>query len=99
MNELDDGFRLLDRGTCRASRCRAPIRWVITEASGDERKKMPLDGQPHEDGNVVLVGDRGAPLARVLGPLDLLELGDHVPRYKSHHAVCPARKQFKGPRR
>jgi hypothetical protein len=64
---------------CRS--CNAPIRWAETEKG----RRIPIDAQPVEDGNIVLQ-DRGKfrpPLAIVhfIPPQD-------VTVYKSHFATC-----------
>ena len=62
--------------------CGASIRWVTTV--GDRR--MPLDLEPAEDGNVVPVVVDGKQRARVLtGP----ELPAQEPAWRSHHSTCP----------
>lgn len=76
-----------DLDTCTA--CSARIRWVIT--IGDRR--MPLDPQPHEDGNVVpVVVDGGQRRARVLTGA---ELPAQVPAYRSHFVTCPNAAEFR----
>lgn len=71
----------------RCQRCPARVVWVKTEARG---KSMPLDPDPHPEGNVVLV-----PLpqsrhwaARVLPP-EQLPPADGAPAYLSHFVTCP----------
>lgn len=65
------------------SSCAAPIRWVVT--LGD--KRMPLDVDPHPDGNIVrTVTPDGSVRARVLN-------GDELPAqetaWRSHFVTCP----------
>lgn len=83
--------------SCRS--CGASILWVWTEAG----KRMPLDAQPCEDGNIEIVGEReteqgSAPLVRYLkegeGDLCLLE---PPPRYRSHFARCPHAAEHRRP--
>jgi hypothetical protein len=67
--------------TC--SSCLAPIRWVLT--LGD--KRMPLDVDPHPDGNVVIITTpEGDVRGRVL-------TGEHLPAqdtaYRAHFVTCP----------
>jgi len=68
--------------TATCSSCAAPIRWVVT--LGD--KRMPLDVDPHPDGNVVRVVTDGRVRARVLN-------GDEMPAqetaWRSHFVTCP----------
>lgn len=73
---------------CRS--CRRGIRWAFT-ANG---KRMPLDADPHPDGNVVLEdGDSGQPIAVVCAPGDpWLAAG---PTYMPHWASCPQAKSWK----
>lgn len=67
--------------------CNASIEWVSTPTG----KKMPIDGDPAPDGNVVLRGGK----AVVLGPEMLAELPANVPRFKSHFATCPNAAQHR----
>ena len=59
--------------TCKS--CGATIRWHMT-ANG---KKMPLDAQPCQGGNLIIDGDT----ARTPTPNDAGK-----PTYKSHFATC-----------
>lgn len=73
-------------GRCRS--CRAPILWSKTEGG----KRMPLDPEPVDGGNVALgVPNRydaeGNVIATVLGPLEI-EAADE-PLYVTHFATCP----------
>lgn len=74
--------------------CGAPIRWVHT---GEHF--MPLDADPHPDGNVTVEEDRWTPDGYRLMPrahvaaddtpsLPGLE-DDREPRYRPHAASCP----------
>lgn len=73
--------------TCTA--CGAVIRWVIT--IGDRR--MPLDVDAHEDGNVVpVVVDGGLIRARVLTGA---ELPAQQTAYRAHFVTCPQASEFR----
>lgn len=81
---------------CREATCRAPMVWAVNEASG---RGNPIDPDPVEDGNVVIVGQTTtksgpAPLVRYLRKGE--EVVGH--RYKSHFATCPEADQFRGGR-
>jgi hypothetical protein len=70
--------------TCKS--CGAGITWAVTSNG----KRMPLDPEPVEDGNVVLHPslNGGPPVATVLSPSP----GDPPPvfaRYVSHFVTCP----------
>lgn len=68
---------------CRS--CGAGIRWGAVAASG---KNMPLDVEPHPDGNVRIARDGF--LLEVLGGVALPAArarGDEL--YRSHFATCP----------
>lgn len=71
--------------TCRS--CGAPVTWAIT-ASG---KRMPVDPEPVEGGNVVLhpaLVPGGSPTATVMPPTDD-DPPPVFPRHLSHFATCP----------
>jgi hypothetical protein len=61
---------------CRS--CGAEIKWVVMSGG----KRMPLDAEPCDDGNVV-EGDDGRYAVAVS-----IRKSDR-PRYKSHFATCP----------
>ena len=75
---------------CRS--CGAPVRWVITEAND---RRMPIDPEPVEDGNVWVIEIRqGTPIVGVA------LTGDAVPasvplRYVSHFVTCPDRDTWR----
>lgn len=75
---------------CRS--CGAPIRWAITEKG----RRMPLDPDPHPDGNVMVEHAAGADHSGVVvfaGRLLHEERDLGTPLYRSHFASCPdARK-------
>lgn len=67
--------------------CNAQINWVTTAASG---KNMPVDMNPVDDGNLVIIDRRVVVLKK-----------DEVPpfgalRYKSHYATCPHAARHRG---
>jgi hypothetical protein len=81
--------------TCRS--CDAPVLWVETSAG----RKMPLDPEPVEDGNVVITAE--APLglrteAVVLTKADLAQIHPDRLRYRSHFSTCPHADQHRRPR-
>ena len=75
--------------TCLGAGCRALIFWVTTEGG----KQMPLDQEPHPDGNVLLVPQADGTLrGRVLTGRDLPARG---PAYRPHHRSCPDADRFR----
>lgn len=74
-------------GSATCDSCGAPITWASTSTG----KRMPVDRDPHPDGNVMLrPRQRGEGLeATVLGPLDRLEQGRVHQLYRPHFATCP----------
>ena len=70
--------------------CGAPIRWVLTVAG----KRLPIDPEPTEDGNVVVRDVDGQPRAHVLtGP----ELPAREQAWRPHWATCPKAGEFRAP--
>lgn len=68
---------------CRS--CAATVRWVVTEAD----KRMPLDPDPVEDGNIVaLAGDTVRVLAKDELAARKAQPGGPGLLYKSHFASC-----------
>lgn len=80
---------------CRS--CGAPVIWTKT-AGG---KSMPVDAEPPADGNgnvrVDGIGERSAPVATVLGPLEVAMLAPEVREELrlSHFVTCPDAKDWK----
>ena len=73
--------------------CNAEIVWARMVASG---KANPLDRKPVANGNVVLLRRDGDHLVGEVRPTD--EPPSDVPRYVSHFATCPQRKQHRRPK-
>ena len=75
--------------TCQGAGCGRLILWCTT-LSG---KPMPLDPEPHADGNVALVQTEDGLRGRVL-------TGEHLPAvglaYRPHHRTCPDSAAFRG---
>lgn len=71
---------MADQGKCRS--CGAAILWAKT-LSG---KAIPLDAEPHPDGNIALV-----PAGAMVLTKELVEQGKKIgsKRYRSHFASCP----------
>ena len=73
---------------CRS--CLEPIVWATTA----EGNKMPLDAEPHEEGNVRLLEDG---TCEVVGPLEtLIAAGEGVRLHRSHFATCPEAAHWRG---
>jgi hypothetical protein len=71
--------------TCRS--CGAAIRWLEIRPGG---KSMPIDSEPHADGNVL--ADLNAGMGIVLSNASravVLEETPDEPLYRSHFATCP----------
>lgn len=80
---------------CRS--CSAQIIWAQSATSD---KRMPLDAEPVDDGNVVLElrGHAADPLYRVLTKKEKAQqtiFDEPQLRYKSHFATCPQDKQWR----
>jgi len=69
---------------CRS--CGSPIRWCITAAN---RKRMPVDVDPVDDGNIWIDHtEQGTPIIQVA--LNASGVPASVPlRYQSHYVSCP----------
>lgn len=76
---------------CRS--CGAPIVWAVTEA---HRRRMPVDAEPVDGGNVLLSTD-DPPLAQVHAPGQASLFADAAnrPTYTSHFATCPQADQHR----
>ena len=72
---------MLATGQSRCRSCAAPIAWRVSPAG----KRLPLDPEPTESGNVVVDGTT----ARALSADALADLDVWTPRYTSHFATCP----------
>lgn len=77
-------------GQCRS--CRAPVRWVVTEANG---KRMPLDPEPVPDGNVWVVRiEDGMPVVAVALSAEGVPPAEAF-RYQSHFVSCADRDSWR----
>ncbi len=77
-------------GFCRS--CNAKILWVTT-ASG---KKMPLDIESTEDGNVLIPNPATGASARVLSKVEIAEAKAAGRKlFVSHFSSCPEAKKFR----
>ena len=63
--------------TCQS--CAAPIVWAMT----DRGRRMPVDVEPVDDGNLVLVWRGDVLTVAVVGH------EDRRPRHRAHFATCP----------
>lgn len=68
--------------------CGAEIVWTETTRG----RRMPVDAEPSERGNVLVAGLKPEPMpkAYVYGSLEALQLRDQgVELHAAHHATCP----------
>lgn len=73
--------------TCRS--CSRPITWMVTP----KNRRMPLDLEPAESGNVRVLGD----VAYTLRAEELENARSQGERlYVSHFATCPNARQHRG---
>ena len=75
--------------------CNAPILWARTGTG----KMMPVDPNPHENGNVRIVrGVGGRLLATVVGARGAARLrARNIELHMPHHATCPNAARFRKP--
>lgn len=69
----------------RCKSCGAAIRWVLSATTG---RRMPLDAEPSDAGNVTVDQRMRGPTATVW-PAGEPPPADLGPRYVSHFATCP----------
>lgn len=79
---------------CRS--CNAEIMWCVTE----QGKRMPIDANPSEQGNVVVFecAETGTDMCRVVSKDEMATWSaDESPLYvyTSHFATCPNAKQHR----
>lgn len=70
----------------RCRDCGAPVVWTLTTAN---QRRMPVDAEPVEDGNVVLTSGNSGPEARVLTRAELDRRATRTGLYRSHFSTCP----------
>ena len=69
---------------CRS--CGAEVIWTVTHNG----KRMPVDAEPREDGNIVLREEfSGRVIAEYPGKEHPLLFEDARPHYVSHFSTCP----------
>lgn len=79
----------------RCGSCRAEIIWARTV--GRDRM-MPLDAEPHPDGNIRLIADGFIVRCELLGPLEVIAARAEGPLRRSHFATCPNSSEHRRPR-
>ena len=73
----------------RCKSCAARIVWAVTELG----KRMPVDADPHQAGNITLLPrPLGAPLAHVL---QRYETAEERPLYRAHFVSCPNARDWR----
>lgn len=76
---------------CRS--CGASVVWVKIRPGG---RAMPLDADPHPDGNVIVDLNAGAGVVLSTATLDIVrEDTPDEPLYRSHFATCPHAKDWR----
>lgn len=76
-----------DSSICRS--CGAPVIWLTMRPGG---RRMPVDAEPADDGNILV--DLAALVGVVIPATGLLEIPDE-PFYLSHFATCPQANQWR----
>lgn len=78
--------------SCRS--CGAPIRWTKTP----QGRSMPLDIDPHPDGNVLVrAGDGTSDAIATVLPKDAVErlrAEGRTPLFRAHFSSCPEAKSW-----
>lgn len=74
---------------CRS--CKRPVLWTVT---AKDAKRMPVDPQPVENGNIELQERPGKPPLAHYVPTNAPNLMG-TPRHVSHFATCPDRDQWR----
>ena len=84
------------RKVSKCQSCEAPIVWCETPTG----HAIPIDAEPVDDGNVLLLPtiDR-THIAVVLGQDEARETSATVKRYKAHFATCPDAASFRKSRK
>ncbi len=77
--------------TSECGSCRAPIIWTVTH----KRKRMPVDAEPREDGNIVLRQEGDTVVAEYPGKEHPSLFEAPRPRYVSHFSTCPDRDEWR----
>lgn len=72
--------------TCRG--CNQPMRWVTVSTTN---RKMPVDYDPHEAGNVIVYANDRADVYRTTPT----SIPDGATLHFSHFATCPKAEQFR----
>ncbi len=90
------GAVMFDPKITRCTACKAPIFFALSSAG----RRLPIDAEPVDTGNVIIDGQERdprngelMPKAIVLGKADT-PLGDPV-RFVSHFSTCPNAGQFR----
>lgn len=84
----------IDLAQCRS--CHAPIVWATTTTG----KRMTVNPEPGEGGNIRLVYRRGdnTPVAHVVPKAERGNYGADQAWYTSHFASCPQADEWRRPR-
>lgn len=75
----------------RCFSCGAPITWAVTPKG----KRMPVDAEPVDDGNLVLERQKDGTLLALPASKAPTLPGLTQPRYVSHFATCPQAKEHR----
>ncbi len=75
----------------RCQSCGAPVIWTVTHKG----KRMPVDAEPVEDGNIALRLDGDKVIAEYQGKEHPSLFEEERPRYVSHFSTCPDRSDWR----
>lgn len=76
----------------RCTSCHQHITWTTNVKTG---KRMPVDAEPVEHGNIVLTSGNDGPESRVLTRDELAKRPTRSGLYISHFSTCPAAAQHR----
>lgn len=71
------------------SQCRSCHKRIIWTTNVESGRRMPVDADPIETGNVILLSGNDGPEARVLTQAELAKRATRRDLYASHFTTCP----------
>lgn len=77
------------------SQCRSCHKRIIWTTNLDSGKRMPVDADAAEHGNVILLSGNDGPEARVLTKIELSKRPTKRDLYVSHFSTCPQARDWR----